>query len=101
MEKVEPSINKWKKEKKVDLTYRSFGRVYGAVYGVIIGVLIGIMRDKPLLLCAIIGIAAGIVVGGVIGSRYKNHKKIAAMQKQGLLDEDANQEEEGERKIQV
>lgn len=78
MEHVEPSVNKWKKTKKDDFTYKAFGRVYGCLYGFGVGVIVGILLDK-VFMCATIGVVLGIIFGGILGSKYKNRKKIAEM----------------------
>lgn len=101
MEHVEPSVNKWKKVKKSDYTYKGFGQVYGFFYGFALGVVIGIIMDK-LFLYATIGAVAGIVVGGLIGGRYKNHKKIQRSINAGTYYEGQEiADEDEEKKIQV
>lgn len=95
MEQVEKSVNKWKR--KEDFTRKSFGRVFGAIYGAAVGFIVGILYDKVFMWC-IIGFVLGIFFGGMVGAKYKNHKKYAEYLKEhpemDIPEEIENNEEE-------
>lgn len=100
MEQVEKSVNKWKKEEKLDFTRKSFGRVFGAFYGIAVGFIIGILFNK-VVMWSVLGCIAGIILGGLVGSKYKNHKKYLAYLKEHpemAMPEEAEENKE-ERKL--
>lgn len=74
IEKETPARNKWKKQRKGENTYQTFGMIYGLLYGTLCGFFVGILLDKTSV-CMTIGLFIGAVLGRVIGSTYKKKPK--------------------------
>lgn len=89
IEKETPPKNKWKKIRKGDGTYQTFGMIYGAVYGILAGFIVGILLDKTSL-SMLVGMLIGLVVGRTIGYGYKKRKKDEPTEEELLAREEIN-----------